>query len=33
MSKLVQVPGVGEVEFPDDMSEAQIVAAIKRISP
>jgi hypothetical protein len=33
MSKLVQVPGVGEVEFPDDMSEKEIVAAIQRISP
>lgn len=33
MSKLVQVPGVGEVEFPDDMSEKEIVAAIQKISP
>jgi hypothetical protein len=33
MSKLVRVPGVGDVEFPDDMSEKEIVAAIQRISP
>jgi hypothetical protein len=30
MSQIVDVPGVGPVEFPDDMSDDQIAAAIKK---
>ena len=30
--QLIEVPGHGEVEFPDSMSDADIVAAIKRLS-
>lgn len=33
MSKFVDVPGHGQVEFPDDMSDEQIVAAIKSNPP
>lgn len=32
MSQLIDVPGHGQVEFPDGMSEADIVAAIKKNS-
>lgn len=31
MSQIIDVPGQGQVEFPDGMSDADIVAAIKRI--
>ncbi len=30
MPKIIEVPGQGRVEFPDDMDDAAIVAAIKR---
>lgn len=30
---IVEVPGHGDVEFPDDMSDEQIVAAIQKIVP
>jgi hypothetical protein len=30
--QIVDIPGVGEVEFPDEMGDADIVAAVKRIS-
>lgn len=30
MAQIVDVPGYGEVEFPDDMTDEQIVAAIRR---
>jgi hypothetical protein len=30
MAQLVEVPGYGQVEFPDDMSDDQIAAAIKK---
>lgn len=33
MAKIIDVPGMGQVEFPDDMSDDQIVAAIKRNAP
>jgi hypothetical protein len=29
MTQIIDVPGMGEVEFPDDMSDEQITAAIK----
>lgn len=32
MPKIIDVPGQGQVEFPDDMSDDQIVAAIQRNS-
>ena len=32
MPQIVEIPGQGEVEFPDGMTDAQIVAAIKRLS-
>lgn len=32
MTQLIDVPGMGEVEFPDDMSDDQIVAAIQKNS-
>lgn len=31
MSQIIEVPGQGQVEFPDGMSDADIVAAIKKI--
>lgn len=31
MSQVIEVPGQGQVEFPDGMSDADIVAAIKKI--
>lgn len=30
MTQVIEVPGMGEVEFPDDMSDDDIAAAIKR---
>jgi ElaB/YqjD/DUF883 family membrane-anchored ribosome-binding protein len=33
MSQIIEVPGHGQVEFPDGMTDAQIVAAIKRNHP
>lgn len=30
MPQIIEVPGMGQVEFPDGMSDAQIVAAIKQ---
>jgi hypothetical protein len=30
MSQLIEVPGMGQVEFPDGMSDAEITAAIQR---
>lgn len=33
MPQIIEVPGVGPVEFPDGMSDEQIVAAIKRSQP
>lgn len=33
MAQIIEVPGHGQVEFPDGMSDDQIVAAIKRNSP
>jgi hypothetical protein len=33
MPQIIDVPGVGEVEFPDDMTDDQIVAAIKGQKP
>lgn len=32
MAQVIDIPGVGEVEFPDGMSDADIVAAAKRLS-
>lgn len=32
MTKIIEVPGQGRVEFPDNMTDDQIVAAIKKIS-
>lgn len=32
MAQIIEVPGQGRVEFPDGMDDAQIVAAIKKIS-
>lgn len=32
MAKIIEVPGHGQVEFPDNMTDDQIVAAIKRNS-
>jgi len=32
MSQIVEIPGQGEVEFPDSMSDADIAAAAKRMS-
>jgi hypothetical protein len=29
MAQIIEVPGMGEVEFPDDMTDEQIVAAIR----
>jgi hypothetical protein len=31
MAQIVEIPGVGEVDFPDGMSKEQIVAAIQRL--
>lgn len=31
MAQIIEIPGVGRVEFPDGMSEADIVGAIKRM--
>lgn len=33
MGQMIDVPGHGQVEFPDGMTDAQIVAAIKKNSP
>lgn len=33
MAKRIEVPGMGTVEFPDDMSDEQIVTAIRRNAP
>jgi len=33
MTQIIEVPGMGEVEFPDDMSDDQISAAIKSSLP
>lgn len=33
MGQLIDVPGMGQVEFPDGMTDAQIVAAIKANAP
>lgn len=33
MPQIVEVPGVGRVEFPDGMSDADIVKAIKGVAP
>lgn len=33
MAQIIDVPGVGQVEFPDGMSDSDIVGAIKRMSP
>jgi hypothetical protein len=33
MPKVIEVPGVGNVEFPDEMKDAQIVSAIKNMQP
>lgn len=33
MTQVVEVPGMGDVEFPDDMNDAQITAAIRRSMP
>lgn len=33
MPQVIEVPGMGDVEFPDDMSDAQITAAIQRSMP
>ena len=33
MSKLIEIPGMGEVEFPSDMSDEDISKAIKNFSP
>lgn len=33
MPQIIEVPGQGRVEFPDGMSDAQIVQAIKRLTP
>jgi hypothetical protein len=30
MPQVVEVPGMGDVEFPDDMSDDQIAAAIQK---
>ncbi len=32
MAKIIDVPGMGQVEFPDTMSDDQIVQAIQRNS-
>src|SRR6266850_2539625 len=32
MAQIVDVPGQGEVEFPDSMRDEEIVAAIKKIA-
>lgn len=32
MPQIIDIPGQGEVEFPDGMTDAQIVAAIKKLS-
>ena len=32
MAQIIEVPGVGEVEFPDTMSDAEIVAAVRKLS-
>jgi len=31
MAQTVEVPGVGDVEFPDGMSKEQIVSAIQKL--
>lgn len=33
MPQIIEVPGMGQVEFPDGMSDGQIVAAIRRSQP
>lgn len=33
MAQIVDVPGVGEVEFPDGMGDAEIIAALRKIAP
>lgn len=33
MAQIVEVPGVGHVEFPDGMNDAAIVQAIKKMAP
>ena len=33
MPQIIEVPGIGKVEFPDGMTDDQIVAAIKRNAP
>ncbi len=33
MPQIIEVPGVGQVEFPDGMSDESIVQAIKKITP
>ena len=30
MPQLIEVPGMGQVEFPDGMSDAQITSAIQK---
>src|SRR5512145_2422048 len=30
--QIVEVPGVGEVEFPDTMSDADVIAAVRKLS-
>ncbi len=31
MPQVIEVPGIGEVEFPDTMSDAQITSAIRSL--
>jgi hypothetical protein len=33
MPKIIEVPGQGQIEFPDSMGDAEIVAAIQKMSP
>jgi hypothetical protein len=32
MPQVIEIPGVGEVEFPDEMGDAEILAAVKKLS-
>jgi hypothetical protein len=32
MPQIVEIPGVGEVEFPDEMGDADVLAAVKKLS-
>jgi hypothetical protein len=32
MAQIIEIPGVGEVEFPDEMDDASVLAAVKKLS-